>query len=303
MRILSAVAATALSLGLAAPAHAASSSYHVTPVDFPGAANTALYAINNRGQYVGAEKDTSGLHHAIVYTGGQLALLDPGGPIGSAAESWAYSTNNLGDIAGATLDSAGVHHGYVHHADGAIEIIDIPGGADTQAYGINDNGSVIGVYLDASGNVHTFVRRNGAYASADLPGAFATWPLSINNREQIAGEYQVSEATIGYGFVAWEGGRFHLATAPGSPAEGTFFISINNRFDVLGSYVDDAGAQRNFIREGATYVPFELPAGIDAAGGVSAQTINDRLDMVGYYVDSHGVAHGYLAKRVRATEQ
>lgn len=299
------LAAVALSLGLAASSRAATPpAYQFAAVDFPGAANTAIYAINNHGQYVGAEKDTGGFHHAIVYApGGMLTLLDPEGPIGTAVESWAYSTNNRGDIAGAYVDAAGTHHGYVHHADGSIEAIEVPGGFDTEAYGVNDNGSVIGIYADAAGNGHAFVRRNGVYASADLQGASTTWPFSINDREQIAGEYQVSDATIGYGYVQWEGGRFGLATAPGSPAEGTFFISINNRDDVVGGYVDDAGVQHNFVRSKGQYLPFDLPAGFDTAGGVSAQTINDRRDVVGYYVDSHGVAHGYVAIATRTTGQ
>ncbi|MBS0446439.1 MAG: hypothetical protein JSR59_10880 [Proteobacteria bacterium] len=294
MRPLSTLCAALLAAGLSVSAAAAD--YLVTTIDYPGAANTAIYALNDLGHYVGAEKSQDGTHHAIFNTTGQLMLLDPTGPIGTATESWAYSTNNRGDIAGALVDAGGTSHGYVHHADGAVEMIDYPGGFDTQAYGINDHGTVIGMYNDAAGNGHAFVRRNGVYAPADLPGAYITWPLSIDDREQIAGQYQDSADTVGYGYVQQEGGRFRLASAPEAPAKSTWFISIDNRHDVLGSYLDADLVQHNFIARGKTYTPFELPPTIDAADGVSAQTINDRGDIVGLYFDSNAVAHGYYAK-------
>jgi len=286
----------ALALGL--PAATLAGPYDVSSVDFPGAANTALYAINNRAQFVGAEKDTSGAHHAIFNDGSQLTRLDPTGPVGNAKESWAYSINNHADIAGAYRDAAGAFHGYVRRRGGAIEVFDHPGGFDTQAYGINDHGSVIGVYSDAAGNSHAFVWRHGQYRSADLPGALQTVPLSINNDEEIAGEYLVSADTLGYGYVQQSNGRYTLSTAPGSAPQQTYFISINNRRQLLGAYADAAGNSHNFIRQGASYLPFELPARF-GTGYVSAQTINDAGDIVGYYLDAGSVAHGFVAKAVR----
>src|SRR6266516_856446 len=85
-------------------------SYRFHVVDFPGAANTAVYAVNDRGQFVGAEKDTDGAHHAIFDDGTHLRLLDPTGSLG--VESWAFSINNWEDIAGTYNDTSGLHHGY-----------------------------------------------------------------------------------------------------------------------------------------------------------------------------------------------
>ena len=55
----------------------ADTGYEFRAVDFPGSANTAIYAVNNLGQFVGAEKDTAGAHHAIFDDGIHLRLLDP----------------------------------------------------------------------------------------------------------------------------------------------------------------------------------------------------------------------------------
>src|SRR5215475_11107403 len=106
---------------------ASNGGYQFRAIDFPGAANTAVYAVNDRGQFVGAEKDIDGAHHAIVDDGTHLRLLDPNGLIGSSPESWAYSINNREDIACAYTDTSGAHHGYVHHADGTITHIEFPG--------------------------------------------------------------------------------------------------------------------------------------------------------------------------------
>jgi hypothetical protein len=109
---------------------AAATEYQIRTFDFPGAANTALYAINDAGRAVGAEKDKGGVHHAIVLVDGQLRVLDPNGPVGKCAQSWALSINNRGDIAGACLDPSGAFHGFVRHKDGAVDAIDYPGGFD-----------------------------------------------------------------------------------------------------------------------------------------------------------------------------
>ena len=265
-------------LALLMPAIAWATDYEYSTVDFPGAANTALYAVNNEQRFVGAEKDMQGKHHAIVGQGAQLALLDPTGPVGTAVESWAFSINDHGDIAGMLLDAAGSFHGYVLRASGAVELLDYPGASGTQGFGINDRGSVIGGYFDAAGNQHAFTLRHGRYQNADLPDSLLTFPLSINDAEEIVGEVIKTPDTIGFGYLQHRDGRFTLTTAPGSAPESTYFISINNRREVLGAFTDASGNQNNFIRIGNEYVPFDVPASFGSVY-TSAQTINDRGDM------------------------
>ncbi len=285
-------------LALALPAAVWGTEYRFRAVDFPGAANTALYAINDHGQFVGAEKDSAGKHHAIVGRGVRLAQLDPSGTIGTSVESWAFSINGHGDIAGAIVDAAGANHGFVRRASSAIELVDFPGASGTQAFGINDHGSVIGIYFDAAGKQHAFTLRHGRYQTADLPDTLVTYPLSINNEEEIAGEAVKTPDTVGFGYLQHRGGRIELATAPGSAPEQTYFVSINNRREVLGGYFDVAGNIFNFIRRGSDYTPFDLPASFGAVY-VSAQTINDRGDIVGYWFDASFVAHGFVARAMR----
>lgn len=295
------VAAGQAAITPAAPAGApVTAGYHFRAVDFPGSANTAIYAVNDLGQFVGAEKDIDGAHHALFDDGIHLRLLDPVGLIGSSPESWAFSINNLDDIAGAYTDTSGTHHGYVHHADNTITHIEFPGATETQAFGVNDHGTVIGIYTDTEGNVHAFMLRNGHYRNIDLPGgtaSFGTTPLSINDFGDIVGEFIRTENTNGFGYLQRPDGRFTLTTAPGSAPEQTYFISINNRRQILGAFADTAGVLHNFLKTGQDFRPFDLPARFGASL-VSAQTVNDRDEIVGYYFDASNVAHGFVATPV-----
>jgi hypothetical protein len=89
-------------------------------------------------------------------------------------------------------------------------------------------------------------------------------------------------------------GTFTLHAAPGAPPQSTFFISINNRREVLGAWVDAEGNNMNFLRRQSTYAPVVLPASFGATF-TSAQTLNDLNDIVGYYADASGVARGWTA--------
>ncbi len=277
-----------------AAAGAAATEFEIRALDYPGATSTELFALNDAAQVVGAERDTARRPHAIVLQDGRLRLLDPNGVIGKAVRSWAFSINNRGDIAGAYVDTAGTFHGYVHHPDGTIDPIEYPGGFDTQAFGINDLRSVIGVYSDSAGNPHAFVLREGVYKTIDVAGGLQTIPLSINDREEIAGEYITTANTNGFGYVQQKDGTVSIVTAPGSDPQQTFFISINNRDQILGGYANASTAQQNFLLTGSVYALFDLPARFGAIF-VSAQTVNDRDEIVGFYQNAAGAFHGFLA--------
>jgi hypothetical protein len=282
----------------------ADNDYQVRAVDFPGATNTFIFALNNAGHFVGAEVDSTGENHALFDDGRQLQLLELSGPASANLGSLAFSINNLGDIAGAFTDTGGVQHGYLRHANGTLTQIDFPGASSTQAFGVNDRGTVIGVYTDAQNNAHAFLLRAVQYRNVDLPGGLSTstTPLSINDLEEIVGEYITMPLTNGFGYLQQPDGSFALTTAPGSAPEGTFFISINNRQQILGAFADSAGVQHNFLRTGSVYRAFDLPARFGASF-VSAQTVNDRDGIVGYYLDASNLAHGFVASPVDARDE
>ena len=83
---------------------------------------------------------------------------------------------------------------------------------------MNDRETVIGIYADARNIAHAFVLRAGRYRNLDLPGnvSASTTPFSINDLEEIVGEYVTTLITNGFGYLQKLDGSFALTTAPGS---------------------------------------------------------------------------------------
>jgi probable HAF family extracellular repeat protein len=268
--------------------------YKVTTADFPGAAQTNLFAVNNEGQYVGAliEADAGQTNHAIFFDGRTFRQLDPNGVLGTGY-SFALSLNLRGDIVGGYFDASWVGHGFLYH-DGNVKTIDFPGATITYAFGINDLRQIIGVYWDTAYIRHAFLLEDGVYKNIDLPGGISTVPYSINDWSQIAGKFQDVSGTVGHGYFQMKNGKSTTYDAPGAPPDSTFFISVNNIDRILGAWIDSGGVTHNFVLSAGRLHNFDLPESLHATG-VSAQTINDFGEIVGYYTDPQGVQHGFVA--------
>jgi uncharacterized membrane protein len=267
--------------------------YKFTTVDFAGAAQTEVIAVNDAGQYVGASIDADTTNHAIYFDGKTFSKLDPNGPVGTNY-SFALSLNLRGDIVGGYFDASNVAHGFLYNG-GKVTNIDYPGATGTFAYGVNDSREIIGVYADTAQVQHAFILRKGVYKNIDLPGGVLTVPFSINGFSQVVGEFEdAAGEPVGHGYLQAKNGKFTTYDAPGAPANSTFFISINSFDLILGTWIDGVGLNHNFLLSFAGYQTFDLPKSLHATN-VSAQTINDFGEIVGYYFDAQQVQHGFLA--------
>jgi probable HAF family extracellular repeat protein len=269
--------------------------YNFITVDYPGASNTQIFAVNNAGRYAGAFYDAQVNGHAMYFDGKKLRALDPRGVIGTAPNSFAFSLNNRGDIAGSYTDASGSYHGYLYN-HGKITDIDFPGGFNTQAYGVNDLRQVIGVFTDAASAPHAFLLRHGVYKQIDLPGGVDTVPFSINNFTEIVGEFVNVSGTTGHGYLQLKNGKFTLYDAPHAAPNSTYLISINNPNQIVGFYFDTTGMYHNFLLEHKKLTQIKVPRSFKASFA-SFQTINDSGDIVGYYNDQQKVSHGFVAMR------
>jgi uncharacterized membrane protein len=267
--------------------------YKFKQVDFPGAPQTNLFAINDNGQYVGASIDAALTNRAIYFDGKTLSLLDPEGVIGRNF-SFALSLNLEGDIVGGYIDASQVSHGFLFR-DGNVTTIDFPGASGTFAFGINDRREIIGIYADNTNAQHAFLLRNDVFTNIDLPGGVTT-PFSINNLSEIVGQFEDVPNTIGHGYLELKNGKFTTYDVPQAPPNSTFFISINNFQQILGTWVDAQKEFHNFLLIEGEYRDFDLPQAFHASQ-VSAQTINDSGDIVGFFTDSQGLQHGFIATR------
>src|SRR5713101_8017785 len=103
----------ALSLALGATPAVFGDGPTFTPIDFPGAASTQAWGINNRGDIVGtytlADKSTHGF---LLASDGNFTSIDFAG----AAYTLANAIGPSGDIVGEyamTVDGSGPHHGFL----------------------------------------------------------------------------------------------------------------------------------------------------------------------------------------------
>jgi probable HAF family extracellular repeat protein len=269
--------------------------YTFKAVNYPGASNTQIFAVNNASHYVGAFYDAQVNGHAMYFDGKTLAALDPSGVIGTAPNSFAFSLNNRGDIAGSYTDASGSYHGYLYN-HGKITDIEFPGGFNTQAFGVNDLRQVIGVFTDSAKAPHAFLLRRGVYKQIDLPNGIQTVPFSINDSTEIVGQFVNVAKTTGHGYLQIKSGKFTLYDAPHAAPNSTYLISINNRNQIVGFYFDKAGMYHNILLHGKNLTQLKVPNSFQASFA-SFQTINDSGEIVGYYNDAQQVAHGFVAKR------
>jgi probable HAF family extracellular repeat protein len=215
--------------------------------------------------------------------------------------------NDRGDIVGAYEDGDRVIRHFVRDRKGRFtEIEDPPGGSDFDEYvDINNRGEIVGFYNDATGATTTgFLRsKNGQFTSINVPGSQATGPLKINDRRQVVGLYLDADATPNpdgtpppgafHGFV-WDDGDLTTIDLPGATA--TFVLGINNRGQMVGSYIDADGNYHGFLRDpnGAVTTLPDAPVADPTAGGTQPASINDRGQIVGLAYDAQGGSRGFL---------
>jgi uncharacterized membrane protein len=153
-------------------------------IDFPGAASTQIFDVNDHGQAVGEYRDANDVFHGFLWDRGRFVTIDVPGATGGAAAS----INNRGQILGIYGDERSPFHGYLWDR-GRFTRFDVPGAGLTQPTGINDRGTIVGLFADgltdpmASG----FVLDRGRFSVVNRPGFDATALFDINNHGQIAG--------------------------------------------------------------------------------------------------------------------
>jgi hypothetical protein len=167
-----------------------------TPVDIPGASDTLVRGINNRGDLSGTY-DTA-LHPDPIgfILPRQRAAITFGPPPGGSGLV-AGKINDWRQVVGYYTAANGTLAGFLREPNGQLVDVIVPGAANTLAYGINDCGIISGFWTD--GTAHGFYGRPGNLHSFDLPGAGATFARGINNRGRVAGDY--SDANGAHGFV------------------------------------------------------------------------------------------------------
>jgi hypothetical protein len=252
-------------------------SFSYTTIDYPGAAATFLWGINNSGAIAGYYPDpTTGLDHGFLYAGGSFTSIN----CPNATQTLPFGINNAGSVVGYCIDQLG-GHGFLYQS-GNYTTFDYPGARATLAFGINDDNQISGYYTDSLSVDHGFQYQAGNFTSFDYPGGSGTDAYGINGDAQIAGGYP----NPGIAFL-YAGGTFSIP-----PVDSAAFV--NNNEQISGSV-----SSNNVFEHEGSYITIAVPG----ASSTNFYSLNDftlntqnsaKVALVGYYVNAQG-GHGFLA--------
>jgi hypothetical protein len=198
----------------------------LTTIDVPGAAGTAVQAVNDSGDIVGIYF-ANGTSHGFVYSRGVFSTID----FPAAGLTNVFGINNRGEIVGEYVVDR-QNHGFLY-SRGVFSTIDVPGVVSTAAEGINDKGQIVGAYHSGreSGEIaHGFLLSQGLLTSIDFPGAVGTDVFALNNSGDIVGRYQAVTGGDSHGFLLSRG----TFTTIDAPFPNTLLFGINDRGVIVG---------------------------------------------------------------------
>ena len=209
---------------------------NLSKLDFPGSDRTFPRSLNDRGDIVGYFYDSAGLPHGFSYSHGQWTQIDFPGSV----DTEAFGINASGEIVGGFNETQPITHGF-RLRNGRFMQIDTPYGIQSELTGINDLGVVTGDGGDdlINGPFPGFTLTNGLFTRFEFPGAPLTVPLSINNRNDLAGL-----------FVDSDGLSWGMVTVNGYPQRVYFSIVFgsNDNGQIWGyTYDFESGQNKAFI--------------------------------------------------------
>jgi hypothetical protein len=256
--------------------------------------------------------------HGFLVTRGEFATINhpratrvPAMPNGQAGTA-TLGINDRGQILGIYEGRDRVIRHFVSDRRGNFtrigEARSLPPGQFDEYVDINNRGEIVGFYNDAQGATTTgFLRtRRGRFVDLVVPGSQLTGPLKLNDRRQVVGIYLDADAKpnpdgilppgVLHGFL-WDDGEFDTIDVPGAAA--TAALGINNRRQVVGSYIDNDGAYHGFVRDrnGAVTTLPEAPGADPASGGTQPASINERGQIVGLAYDAQGGSRAFMFER------
>ena len=224
---------------------------YFAPENVPGAVQTQVTGLNDRGITVGFWSDMNNADLANdnfgfysrdgrLFTSVNFPTTDNATP----AVNQLLGVNDRNRAVGFYVDSMGNSHGYTYDiGDRDFNPVTVPGAVSTTAAAINNRGDIAGFETDGGGAVHAFLLGGrGGLTTLDYPGASMTQAFGVNNRDEVVGDYQVGSgdtATMhGFTWSPWRG----FASVDDPNGVGTTTINgVNDHGDLVGFYTDGAG--------------------------------------------------------------
>jgi uncharacterized membrane protein len=253
--------------------------------------------------------------HGFLFKDGEFVTIDhpkattvPATPNGQAG-TLASGINDRGRILGAYEGRDRVFRNFLRRRRARFTRLAAPRpgppGQLDEYSDINNRGHIVGFYNDEKGATTTsFLRtRKGRFVDIQVPASQVTGALKLNDRRQVVGIYVDADARSNpdgtvppsaiHGFL-WDDGDYETIDVPGAAA--TLATGINNRGQIVGSYIDAAGNYHGFrrSRKGAVRTLPEAPGAEPTAGGTQPAAINNRGEIAGLAYEADGGSRGFL---------
>lgn len=230
-----------------------------------------------------------------------FATIDP--PGSSATIANAISTHEIG---GEYVGTDSNSHGFILK-NRVYTTIDWPGAFSSAVNGISENGSIAGTYAVDMRTLpdgvsiphgHAYAKIKGVFTTLDPPGSSESQGGFINARGEVVGGYRDKNDSVNpYGVrhaFHWYKGRFTTIDPPnGHPTLGPVAWGINDKGDVVGTYVDVNGSRHGFLLSKGTYTTLDVPGAIQTV----AEGINNAGEIVGEWNDAESNRHGFVFRK------
>lgn len=222
----------------------------ISTIDVPGSVFTVSASINARGDIVGmyATPDAPDDRHGYLLRNGVFTTVDP--PASTFTN--ALGINGSGAITGRFSCGDCETFSAFLYSGGKFTVFQVPGSFETSAFKINESGEIVGVSIDENGFGTLFISFGHGTNSVPLPNGKSVGEDNggINARGDIVGIYCDVDVSCGIGSDNAHGFLLSgttLKTIDYPAALSTYAIGVNDRRDVVGTYIDADGAIHGFL--------------------------------------------------------
>ncbi|KAJ3123751.1 hypothetical protein HK100_011492 [Physocladia obscura] len=230
-------------------------------------------------------------------------IIDGNVPNSNQTQDTCINQSDEIQVGGFWIDANGNTFGFVRNGvSGTFTTVTNPNtgsGTVNQILGINKFAVAAGFYTDGTGVNHgyTYDFFKNSFADVIPPTSFncaSVTATGINNNGDVIG-FCSTTANTTVSFFAELGKNFVLIAST-QLSTNIQALGINNKRQIVGTFVDGTGNTHGFLAEYKSKKTFKLksvdhPQGV---GGTFLNGINDKGDIVGFYVDVGGNTDGML---------
>jgi uncharacterized membrane protein len=258
--------------------------YSYQTLDYPGAAATIIWGLDDFGALAGQYTIAGQPAHAMTFRHGKFQPLAPD-QLGTHFSA-AGGPNDAGTTFGGYADASGVQHGFVIRGR-RFETVDFRGHLNSNVDAVDTCGTILGVYWDADGAYHGILSRYGNEVPFDVNGARDTYPLGMNDKGDSVGFWDVDPAAT-HGYLRRANGEVSSIDVPG--AKSTVAFAVTEHGQVAGYFTDAAGALHGFVKTGSQLRQLDVPGAV----ATIVTAMNNLGSVAGEYFDASGVRHGFV---------